>query len=134
MRRWIFQTPFGTVRLHNILRADIDRDLHDHPFDFVSIILRGGYSEISKASGFAITGNMEFGAGIPRFLPAKVRTYRPGNTNRKACLDIHRIVEVLPNTWTLVFTGPRLRTWGFHTDQGFVPWREYPSITGSPIS
>src|SRR6266853_6456811 len=45
MRRWTIETPLGQIRLHHILRSDNDRHYHDHPFDFVSLILSGGYIE-----------------------------------------------------------------------------------------
>ena len=45
MRRWTLRTPIGMLRLHHILRGDDDREFHDHPFDFTSIILAGGYVE-----------------------------------------------------------------------------------------
>jgi hypothetical protein len=47
MHRWIFKHPWGTVRLHHILRSDDDRHLHDHPFNFVSLLLTGGYTEVT---------------------------------------------------------------------------------------
>ena len=44
--RWSLDAGrFGSVKLHHILRSDDDRDLHDHPWSFVSVILRGGYWE-----------------------------------------------------------------------------------------
>ena len=45
MRRWALITPWGALRLHHILRGDNDRHFHDHPMDFISLILRGGYIE-----------------------------------------------------------------------------------------
>jgi len=33
------------IYLHHILRSDKDRHLHDHPWDYSSIILKGGYFE-----------------------------------------------------------------------------------------
>lgn len=43
--RWI-ERKMPAVRVHEILRSDLDRELHDHPWPFVSIILRGGYTEV----------------------------------------------------------------------------------------
>jgi hypothetical protein len=47
MRRWwiIPRNRFLNIYLHQILRDDDDRALHDHPWWNVSIILRGGYFE-----------------------------------------------------------------------------------------
>src|SRR5574341_215024 len=33
------------ARIHHILRSDRGRDAHDHPWPFVTLILRGGYWE-----------------------------------------------------------------------------------------
>ena len=34
------------MRLHHVLRSDLDRALHDHPWDNASLLLRGGYWEV----------------------------------------------------------------------------------------
>lgn len=100
-------------RIHHILRSDLDRDLHDHPQDYVTIILRGGYRE--------------FRAEIIDNRPQIVgRWHGPGTVLFRFAEDPHRL-EVPPGTvtTTLFITGPRRRTWGFHTRDGWVPWREY---------
>lgn len=44
--RWVlFRVPAFGVYLHNMRRSDYDRALHDHPWPFVSLVLRGGYWE-----------------------------------------------------------------------------------------
>src|SRR5688500_6187293 len=43
-RRGIDVLPFG-VYVHRILAPDPGLDLHDHPWPFVTLILRGGYVE-----------------------------------------------------------------------------------------
>jgi hypothetical protein len=43
--RWAINTPLLGIKLHHILRSDEDRDLHDHPWSFLSVILWGGYWE-----------------------------------------------------------------------------------------
>jgi hypothetical protein len=55
MRRWIFQTPWGTIHLHHILRSDGDRAFHDHPWNFTSILLSGGYTELRPTGHNATT-------------------------------------------------------------------------------
>jgi hypothetical protein len=45
MSRWVFKHPLGTVRLHHIRRPDMDVELHDHPWWFFSLILKGWYEE-----------------------------------------------------------------------------------------
>lgn len=93
------------VRLHEILEPDPGRDFHDHPFDFASLIIAGDYIEAR---------------------PDKPRTtrrrwswaFRPAEA-------MHRITIVAPNTWTLVFTGPIRRQWGFMTSDGWIRWDRY---------
>jgi hypothetical protein len=43
------QYPWIGARVHTILSSDDDRALHDHPWAFVTIILRGGYVEFRAA-------------------------------------------------------------------------------------
>src|SRR5208282_805597 len=58
MERWWIRRPKEgrkwTCRLHHILRSDEDRHLHDHPWPYVTIILKGGYWEVTPVSGRAI--------------------------------------------------------------------------------
>lgn len=106
MNRWRFihRKHFG-IRVHQIVRDDDDRALHDHPFDFVSVILRGGYIE-QTADG-------------------KKTKYKPGQILFRSASALHRLDlnrnergEVIP-AWTLVFRGPVLRRWGFlHVPEG----------------
>jgi hypothetical protein len=108
--RWAFNTPLGGIKLHHILRSDEDRDLHDHPWSFLSIILAGGYWEWTQPAG---------GVMLRRW-------YGPGSILWRPCPSIHRLELPAGKTaWTLVFTGPKRREWGFHTVCGFIPWFHY---------
>ena len=110
--RWSISTILGSIKLHHILRSDEDRDCHDHPWSFLSIILRGGYWEHTPVSTGA------------RFTTR--RWYGPGRVLWRPAPSIHRL-ELPPGrtAWTLIFTGPRIREWGFHTICGFIPWMRY---------
>lgn len=104
MRRWTLRLPWFTVRLHHIVLDDVDRALHDHPWSFVSLVLRGTYDE-------------ERPAGRTR--------RRPGTIAYRRATDLHRVTLATDAVWTLVVTGRHRRTWGFRTDDGWVPWYEY---------
>lgn len=111
MRRFILLLPFGlgTIRLHNIMRSDDDRHLHDHPFDFVSLLLTGGYFETLPT---------------PKVNGSRMR-YRPRfSIVRKRAEDLHSLTLTRP-VWTLVFAGPKRRDWGFATERGWVPNHRY---------
>lgn len=104
MQRWIFHTPFGTLRVHKILRSDDDRHLHDHPWSFASLILRGRYFDV---------------------FPGGSRSYRPGDVNVKSHEDLHKLVVIEGPVWTLVVTGPKRKSWGFVTEKGWVRHSDY---------
>lgn len=106
------------VYVHKFMRSDDDRALHDHPWWFVSIILRGGYIEHTP--------------GGQRLRKAPSIAYRKAE-------HIHR-VELFTEwfdgigerevpCWTLILTGPKARHWGFWCPKGFVPWEQFVAVT-----
>jgi hypothetical protein len=115
LTRWrIVQTPWFGIYLHRIRTPDSDRWMHNHPFDFISIVLRGGYAEVVAGDApNAVFGEQE------------VRVHDKWSVHRMDRMHFHEIKTVHPNTWTLVLVGPRVQDWGFATDEGFVPHAEY---------
>jgi hypothetical protein len=105
VRLHLFQVPRGAVMLHWILTPDPHPDPHDHPVDFLSITLRGGYTEWTP------------------------KGYRSARVRFRRATDVHRIVAVKPGTVTLVLAGPVVREWGFWARGLFVPWRFYREHT-----
>lgn len=105
--------PFN-IFLHKFLKSDPD-DVHDHPWPFLTVILRGGYWEWTPqfdAEGRK-TGEIArwCGAGSVRW--ASANTY-------------HRI-ELDPNVtcWTLFMPGRKCRDWGFLVRNQWIQWEEY---------
>jgi hypothetical protein len=46
--RWrLIWTRWFSLYLHHILRSDEDRELHDHPWSFLTVILTAGYTELT---------------------------------------------------------------------------------------
>lgn len=100
--------PFS-VRIHHICRPDHDRDLHDHPFNYRTIILRGCYVEEDI-----------FGATRARIT---------GDTAAATAQTFHRIAEVSDGgVWTLFIMGRRINPWGFLVGGRKVHWRDYLGI------
>jgi len=98
--------PFN-VFLHNFHRSDPD-DLHDHPWPYATLILKGGYWE-----------------WIPKFdsdgtIIGEKKVWRaPGHFRTCNANSYHRIeLEPGVDCWTLFMPGPQQREWGFltHTD------------------
>jgi hypothetical protein len=127
MRRWIFLLWRGgpAIRVHHILRPDGDRALHDHPFTFLSIILRGIYLEERPAA----QANW---LHLVKATPERVETVR-SLYNFARAEQLHRISMISEGgVWTLVFAGPKRRHWGFLTeDRGWVPWEQFEPQAGT---
>lgn len=107
LRRWwvIPRNHVFNIYLHEILRDDDDRALHDHPWLNCSIILRGQYREIT---------------------PKGVRIRRRWRPIFRRALAAHRLelVDGQP-CWSLFITGPRIREWGFYCPKGWRVWTEF---------
>lgn len=123
MRRWFFWCPWFGIRVHQILRSDADRHLHDHPWDFASLLLTGGYTEIVLRDDVGPDTAQKLAAMGDVRLMAQ-RTWGRWSLVRHKAEDLHRLLLARP-IWTLVFTGPKRKSWGFLTEDGMVPWHEY---------
>ena len=105
--------PFN-IFVHKFLKSDPD-DVHDHPWPYFTIILKGGYWEWIPV--FNIRG-------------AKVQEYcvwrRPGSFRWASANTYHRI-ELDPEVtcWTLFMPGRKRREWGFLVKNKWVQWQEY---------
>lgn len=113
-RLHLVKTPWFAVCLHWINKPDQEPYLHDHPVTFLSLILRGGYTEFRRV----------WNQGLGKI---EERTHNWFNYVEASEFDQHRILEVKPRTLTLVFMGPKVREWGFHTEHGWIYWKDYYS-------
>lgn len=113
-------TLFGfSLKLHTMVRSDTDRELHDHPWAFISLVLAGGYDEEIPAGGYP--GRIRFIARNRGHI-----AYRPALWRHRVILRPDGNGGVFP-CCTLVFMFPRSRSWGFWRDGKFIPWREFKS-------
>lgn len=111
MIRWnLFECPLFSIKLHKIMVSD-DACLHDHPWTFISIILKGGYVEES----WTHTNNSN---NHVRRIGKKL--YGPGSILFRPSYYAHRL-DIYQPAWTLVITFRKTRQWGFFTKDGWVP-------------
>ena len=104
--------------LHWILKADDEDALHTHPWHFRTQILSGGYDEHLPPADW-VRGKFGPGPGITKKHVAGDVVYRKLN-------QLHCVKNVLPDTWTLVTTGPKKIDWGFHPEgQEWEYYRDY---------
>ena len=105
--------PFN-IFLHKFLKSDPD-DVHDHPWPYATVILKGGYWE-----------------WIPHFdtVGRKTGEYQvwrgPGHFRISKANSFHRI-ELDPDitAWTLFMPGPKQRDWGFLVQNKWIQWEQY---------
>ena len=105
--------PFN-VFLHKFLKSDPD-DVHDHPWPYATLILKGGYWEWIPI--FDSVGRKT----------GEIQHWRsPGHFRICSATSYHRI-ELDPNitAWTLFMPGPKQREWGFLVKNNWVQWQEY---------
>lgn len=108
-----------SCRVHEILRSDDDRVHHDHPFNFCSVVLRGGYTEhrpLYDKSGLYVGNSTEW--------------ISPGRVVFRRYNCYHRLELPSGQTaWTLFFTGRYLQKWGFLIHPRHkVPYTDYTQM------
>jgi hypothetical protein len=121
-RRWrILATPWFNIYIHNILRSDEEAHPHDHPWNFLSFVLKGGYSE----EWLHFYEDKAYQKGAP--LLKSVR--RPGTFVYHDAKDFHKLTLLKGSAWTLVFTfGKRRPSWGYQTEQGWLEHKAYREL------
>jgi hypothetical protein len=116
IRYIIFRIPQFGIYIHKLCRDDNDRALHDHPWPFTSIILKGGYFEHTE----------RWLETDPPINIEEFQYYSAGSILRRPAEWRHRFALTAYPTWTLVFVGRRCRKWGFWVDGvNWCWWRKY---------
>lgn len=90
--RWTFIFFNFSVRIHHWIRSDDTRFFHDHACDFISIILKGSYKNVTP------DGTVNVKAGSIWYAKADKR---------------HYLVIPKSGAWTLLLCGRPYRKWGF---------------------
>lgn len=113
LTRWrLIQTPWLSLYLHRFDHPDSRPTLHDHPWTFLSIVLRGGYIE-------------------RRLNPNTLEVDEAHHVrwiNRVRASDAHAILSLdRTPTWSLMLVGPRVRKWGYweRFSDGSWRWTEF---------
>lgn len=98
LTRWrVIQTPWFAFYVHKFTGPDPRPTLHDHPWNFLSVVLKGGYTEHRMDP-----------------LTRDVNLHEVRRFNFVRANDAHAILHLHRNpTWTLLFVGRRRRTWGY---------------------
>ena len=105
--------PFN-VFLHKFLKGDPD-DVHDHPWPYATLILKGGYYEWTPVFD-----------GANKKISEICQWRGPGHFRICSPNSYHRI-ELDPSVtaWTLFMPGPKKRDWGFLVNNKWVQHEQY---------
>lgn len=115
---WALQKLGIAIRVHHILREDSDRHLHDHPWNWVSVVLRGSYVEERPSDPDQHPIHDAYSTEFRVRVAGSIAGLRvPGR---------HRIRAVSEGgVWTLFITTRYRQGWGFYTKDGKVPYKKY---------
>jgi len=105
--------PFN-VFLHKFLKSDPD-DVHDHPWPYATLILKGGYWEWVP----------QYDSKCKRV--GEIAKWRgPGHFRICSANSFHRIeVDPTVDCWTLFMPGPQKREWGFMVRDKWIHHEDY---------
>lgn len=104
-RRTILSGRLGKLLLHRFVPGATDRDAHDHPRGFVTLVIRGGYDDIRPD-------------GTVERLRAPAIRYRPAT-------HAHITHVHADGATTVVAMGRLVRAWGFVREGRWFQWRDY---------
>lgn len=108
----IIQTPLFGIYLHAILEPDAAEAPHDHPWSFITLMLKGEYLEhvfVDESQGY----------DVPMIRRERVRRRAVGQWAFRRKTTLHKVMLPAGRCRTLIFTGPRTRgAWGFSPEPG----------------
>ena len=125
LRSVLFRSKLFCIYIHRFLRSDKD-DHHDHPFDFLGYVVKGGYIE-SRMIGNSVRGRLY---NVQSDVKFRISTRKQGAWGFRRAEDTHMVLvdKTLPAhkykdaPLTVIFRGPYRRDWGF--------WKQFP-VPGS---
>ena len=128
----VFKSKWLSLYIHRFMRSDND-DPHDHPWNFFTYVISGGYKEVFYDRMKPVESEGVFQSFWTRSINIRV----PGSIARRKATDIHQVVvdrpyemnELRQAPFTFVLLGPRRREWMFWSlaDNGAksTDWRSY---------
>lgn len=115
-QRWrLVSTRWFSIYIHRIAKADRDKHPHNHPWNFIGLVLRGGYTEEVTLKGYQ---------------PFK-KERKPFGAVWHERTAFHRIVEMAKPTWTVVLVGKHYLTadgqddWGYLVEGEYIDFKTY---------
>lgn len=89
---------FFSIRLHKFNQSDDQRALHDHPWPFLTVIVAGGYWDVTKDEDGYV----------------QMERLRAGSIRYRPLGHIHTVKLGDKPSWSIVLTGRYQHRWGFY--------------------
>lgn len=100
LTRWTFLFFNYSIRIHHWIKSDVGPHFHDHPFDFISIVLKGSYTNVTPEAKYEVkAGSIWYAKGDKQ----------------------HRLIIPKEGAWTLLLCSRPYRKWGFFVNNHL--WR-----------
>jgi hypothetical protein len=114
IRRTLFSCHRLSIKLHYVIKDDIG-EMHNHPWNYISIILWGGYKEQTYVS---------IGSGCTICTHTKTTIYKPLSVLIRKADRPHKLLLLKGKPClSLIFTGRKVRKWDY------VPSKSTKEIT-----
>lgn len=114
IRYFVIKSRWLNLYIHRFMRSDRD-DLHDHPWNFVTYLVRGAYTEKKwnpKTKTIDVTRRFNHHTHGP--IKANVFVYRRATDQHQVITDQVYTMQGADNApLTVCLTGPKIRDWGF---------------------
>lgn len=124
----LVQSARLNIYLHIFHRSDEDRELHDHPWTFLSLILWRGYTEVRPRKELRAILASEGMESVGRFPDERLerKRYWPGMVLYRPAWWAHRVeLPAGARSVSLVLITRKSREWGFFTRDGWKLWRSF---------
>jgi hypothetical protein len=106
LRRWkLAFGSFFSIRLHHWVSGDPEAYQHAHPWNFLTLVVRGGYDDVGEGRP-------------PDYVRAPAVRYRSRDWR-------HSVINCRPGTWTIVITGRIIDEWRFWIGERRVDTNEW---------
>lgn len=129
LHRWVAQFGKFSVRVHHWMGSDDPRHFHDHQWWFLTLVLKGGYTDISspnpEAGVTSIAWEQSDEPGAVQLATKHHEKLSPGSVRFRPALHTHTVQVDPGGCWTLMITGPPRRDWGFWVNGIWKRQRKY---------
>ena len=132
--RWVLVLFGYSIRVHRWIRSDDKRYFHDHPWPFITVVLKGDYTDVSPSSGGYAGRNGYFTLHNKEIVLKENLSF--GTIKYRKSNHKHYVEVPKNGCWTLLFCGRPNRKWGFWIKgkQFFRPLRYFSKFGHPPCS